>query len=82
LTPHIAATRSEEPTTLVEADGIRLMENKAADRVQTFFPGKPDEGMRGKLKGKRWRFSPTEEAWQRKLTNAAIYSAKKITGLQ
>jgi hypothetical protein len=69
-------------TLSAQADGIRIVSNKAADRVQIFFPGKPDEEMRGKLKSEGWRFSPTEEAWQRKLTNAAIYSAKKITGLQ
>ena len=75
------AAISEEPSTIVESDGIRIVENKAADRVQIFFPGKPDDAMRAKLKGEAWNWSRTEGAWQRKLTNAAIHSAKKITGL-
>jgi hypothetical protein len=45
------AALAEEPTTLVEADGIRIVSNKPADRVQIFFPGKPNEEMRGELKG-------------------------------
>ncbi len=71
----------EEPGTVVEGQGIRIVANRAADRVRIVFDAKPDEAMRAKLKGEGRRWSPSEEAWQRKMTNAAIYSAKKLTGL-
>ena len=61
-------------------DGIEIVQNFALDRVQILFDGKPDEETRSRLKGAGWRWSPREGAWQRKLTNNALYSAKRCIG--
>jgi hypothetical protein len=42
------------------------------------FPGKPAAEERDKLKSYGFRWSPTEGAWQRHLSNAAKYAAETI----
>lgn len=72
---------TSEPETIHDADGIQIIRNPALDRVQIVFPGKPDPAMRDRLKSEGWNWSPREMAWQRKATNAAIYSARRILGI-
>lgn len=60
--------------------GIDIIQNFALERVQIVFAGKPDDETRGRLKSAGWRWSPREGAWQRKLTNNALYSAKHVIG--
>lgn len=60
------------------ADGIRVVENADADRLQIFFPGKPDSAMIQNLKSRGWRWSPSNGCWQRQLTDNARYSLKQI----
>ena len=55
-------------------DGFSVVENKEADRLQFIFDGKPDENIRTILKSYAFRWSPKNSAWQRKLTNNAIYA--------
>lgn len=57
-------------------DGVRVVENAEANRVQVFFPGKPDADVRAIMKGRGFRWAPSEGAWQRQLNNAGIYAAK------
>jgi len=52
--------------------------NFAADRVQINFPGKPDYNTIQALKKNAWKWSPSNMAWQRKLTRAAQYDAELI----
>jgi hypothetical protein len=62
-------------------DGVEIVQNFPENRVQILFGGKPDEETRKRLKSSAWRWSPTNSAWQRKLTPAAVNSAKYcITG--
>lgn len=58
-------------------DGGYFENNYELDRVQIFFDSIPDASMRSALKGSGWNWSPTNKAWQRKITDAAIYSAKR-----
>jgi len=59
-------------------NGIKLCINAEANRVQVIFPNIPDEAIRSKLKHSGFRWSPSEGAWQRFISNSAIWSAKNI----
>lgn len=59
-------------------NGIRARQDVEANRMQLFFPGKPGDAMRAKLKSSGFRWAPSEGAWQRQLTNKAIRVAKDI----
>lgn len=57
---------------------IEIIENAAEDRLQILFPGKPDGETRSTLKRHGFRWSPSQGAWQRQLTNAARYAAERV----
>lgn len=57
---------------------ITVVTNYDLDRVQIIFPGKPEESVRKLLSGSGWKWSPTNKAWQRKLTGNAQHSAHQI----
>ncbi|CAN5447157.1 hypothetical protein BH10PLA2_BH10PLA2_08380 [soil metagenome] len=61
---------------LAEVNGVELWANYGLDRAQLVFPGKPDNQVREKLKRCGWKWAPSQDAWQRQLTNAAIESGK------
>lgn len=57
---------------------IQVVTNHDIDRVQIIFPGKPAAEDIATLKKSGWNWSPTNKAWQRKLTANAQYSAERI----
>jgi len=59
-----------------EHNGIIYRINVEANRVQLIFPGKPEEQIRSVLKSHGFRWTPSEQAWQRHLNNAGICEAK------
>jgi len=59
-------------------NGIRLLENVEANRVQLFFDSVPAENVRKKLKSNGFRWCPSEGAWQRHLSPGAVYWAKEL----
>lgn len=61
-----------------EINGVRILENVEANRLQMFFPGKPSEAIRKELKASGFRWAPSEGAWQRMLSNAARWGAEQI----
>lgn len=75
------ARRDAAPETIAQAEGIEIIANQQADRVQIIFAAKPSVEIIGKLKTEGWHWSRHEGAWQRKLTEAAKDSAKRIAGL-
>jgi hypothetical protein len=75
-----AESSNQESEVIATADGIEIIANPEANRVQIVFDAKPNATMISKLKAQGWRWAPSEGAWQRQLTNAARYSAISITG--
>lgn len=55
-------------------NGVRVLENTEAMRLQLFFNGKPAPEVIALLKSKGFKWSPSNMAWQRMLNNNAIYS--------
>jgi len=61
---------------------VKLVVNVEANRLQILFPGKPDEKIRSELKGRGFRWAPSEGAWQRHLTGvSAAYTKQWLTAL-
>lgn len=61
-----------------EINGIRVVKNFQADRIQLFFNGKPDYSTILALKQAAFKWSPTNGCWQRQLTNNAIHATKRL----
>lgn len=59
-------------------NGVRIFENREAGRLQVIFSGKPETEVRKQLKANGFRWSPSENAWQRHISNNAYHSAKEI----
>ena len=52
--------------------------NTEMNRLQLYFDEKPDEQRRTILKSNGFKWTPSQGAWQRQLTDNAIYSAGRI----
>jgi hypothetical protein len=59
-------------------EGLTIIENVDENRLQLIFDDKPDYNTRAKLKSYGLRWSPKNTAWQRQLTNNAVYSIKLL----
>ena len=73
--------RQDAPEAAEEHDGFRIVRNAEQNRLQILFDGKPDEATRSALKQNGFRWSPRYNAWQRKLTDNAMYDARRALGL-
>lgn len=72
--------REVTPTAEIPFTGGRIVDNREADRVQIIFDQKPPQEMINKLRSEGWHWSPSIGAWQRKRTDYAMMSARRITG--
>jgi hypothetical protein len=63
-----------------DSEGRQIIMNHDIDRIQIFFNGKPSTNVVTDLKSAGWHWSPSNGAWQRKITGNALYSAKQIVG--
>ena len=61
---------------------IEIVDNVEENRVQIFFPNKPDREVRRQLKSYGFRWSPTAGAWQRHRSDSALYWARQCCGLE
>jgi hypothetical protein len=65
-------------TTEIEYGDIRMVENAEENRIQLFFPGKPDEETRHLLKSYGFRWSPYNECWQCYFNNRGIWNTAYV----
>lgn len=63
-------------------DGGEVVMNTEANRLQIIFDDKPDAELRGALKSEAFKWAPSQNAWQRQLTDNAIRAAKRIKAIQ
>lgn len=61
-----------------QVEGVKVVENTEAMRVQLVFDGKPDDETRELLKSNGFRWSPRFGAWQRQLTPNGIRTTQAI----
>lgn len=62
-----------------ENDIYKLWTDKQDMRIRISFEmGKPDQEVIDMLKGKAFKWSPKNNAWQRQLTNNAVYATKQL----
>ncbi|SPF51154.1 conserved hypothetical protein [Candidatus Desulfosporosinus infrequens] len=77
----IAARGTQE--TVIESDaeetnGIRIVDNVEAHRLQIFFNGKPSAEVRTQLKKNGFRWTPSISAWQSYRSESANRAAREI----
>lgn len=58
----------------ITVNGVRVVENPEAMRLQVFFDGKPAPDIIALMKSNAFKWAPSVGAWQRQLTNNAIYN--------
>ena len=61
-----------------EFNGGRAEANTEMNRLQLFFDEKPNESQRAQLKANGFKWAPSQDAWQRQLTDNAIYAAGRL----
>ena len=76
----IAALEATRKRSTVEKEGagFTYREDTEENRVMFQFPGKPAADVRDLLKRHAFVWSPSRDAWVRKLTPAAIYAGKEV----
>ena len=65
-----------------EFEGGKVIANAENNRLQIFFDEIPSPELRQELKGRGFRWARSEGAWQRQLTDNAIYAASRIKTIQ
>ena len=63
-------------------DGGKVVWNYEADRLQILFDAIPSEEVRSKLKMRAFKWSSRFQAWQRQLTDNAVYAARQVLNLK
>lgn len=62
----------------ITVNGVRVVENPDDMRLELYFDGKPSAEIRSVLKSNAFKWKPSKGAWQRQLTNNAVYAFKQF----
>ena len=73
-----AADKETAKSKEYEINGVKVVENIQADRIQLFFDGKPEYKVISELKHAAFKWSPSNCCWQRQLTNNARYATERL----
>ena len=68
----------ERGTSEVENQFFRVVENTELMRLQLFFESKPEQKVRDILKSNGFKWTPSQSAWQRQLTNNSRYALEQV----
>lgn len=68
----------EKGNTEKENEFCKVIENTEIGRIQLIFNDKPEKNIREILKSNGFKWSPSQNAWQRHLNNNGIYAAQKV----
>lgn len=72
---------AEQPAETEDFIGGQIVRNAELNRLQIIFDEVPDTDTRNELKSNGFRWSPTNRAWQRQLTDNAERAARHILGI-
>ena len=76
---HIERLSQQESKTIETTDSpVKIVDNTELNRVQIFFPDKPNADIRNELKHNGFRWAPSNGSWQSFRTYNAIDKAQKI----
>ena len=74
-------TRSGRPSAQYQLPGggrVEIRQDQDDNRIRLFFPGKPSDEQRARLKKRGFRWSPRAGAWQRQLTENAVIASGSV----
>ncbi len=74
--------QTQAPPAGWQFDGGEVVVNVGENRLQILFAEKPSDEVRSELRHHGFRWAPSQSAWQRKLTDNAIYTAKHMKLLE
>ena len=69
---------AQDETTETEIGDVRIVDNVEDNRVQVFFPRKPADDVRKRLKSSGFRWSPRNRCWQSYRGAGYLAAAQKI----
>lgn len=72
---------AQQPADSTRFDGGEIVRNADLNRLQIIFDAIPDDETRASLKSNGFRWSPSNKAWQRQLTQNAESAARRVLGL-